>query len=144
MKSSLKKLNSLLTEEYAMINSFDSYLNSLPDGEDKEELTTILMNHEHNASQLKSQIQSLGGKPKDGTHSTPDSIKGESINDNTVVEKVLKKAQQQEKFTVELAQDITRSKVDEDTKYLVQEIVDVNRTHLETIDRLIRKYNARS
>lgn len=142
MKSSLKKLNNLLAEEYAMINSFDSYLNSIPDGEDKEELTTIMMNHEHNASQLRSQIEALGGRPKDSVASSNESMNIQSGSDRTVIEKVLKQAHQQERSTVELAQEITRTKIDEDTKYVIQEIVDVNRTHLATIDRLLKRHNA--
>ncbi|QNO13643.1 ferritin-like domain-containing protein [Alkalicella caledoniensis] len=142
MKSSLKKLNNLLAEEYSMINSFDSYLNSIPDGEDKEELTTIMMNHEHNASQLRSQIEALGGRPKDSVASSNESMNIQSGSDRTVIEKVLKQAHQQERSTVELAQEITRTKIDEDTKYVIQEIVDVNRTHLATIDRLLKRHNA--
>lgn len=141
MKAYIKKLNSLLEEEYAMINNFDSYINSMPDGEDKHELTTIMLNHEQNASQLRNQIEALGGKPKSvatiGSANTD--FKG---TDRTVIEKILKNAYHQEESSVELAQDITRSKVDEDTKYLVQEIVDINRTNLATIDRLLKRHNA--
>lgn len=141
MKAYIKKLNTLLEEEYAMINNFDSYINHMPDGEDKEELTTIMLNHEQNASQLRDQIESLGGKPKSGDMSNAAStdFKG---TDRTVIEKILKTAHDQEQSTVELAKEITRSKIDEDTKYLVQEIVDINRTNLATIDRLLKRHNA--
>ena len=141
MKAYIKKLNSLLEEEYAMINNFDSYINSMPDGEDKHELTTIMLNHEQNASQLRSQIESLGGKPKnvDTNGSTSTNFTG---TDRTVIEKILKTVYDQEESSVELAQEITKSKVDEDTKYLVQEIVDINRTNLATIDRLLKRHNA--
>lgn len=99
-----------------------------------------MLNHEQNFSQLKSQIQSLGGKPKDQNVTTSaTNFKG---SDRTVIEKILKTAYQQEESSVELAQDITKSDVDEDTKYLVQEIVDVNRTNLATIDRLLKRHNA--
>lgn len=140
MKTYIKKLNSLLEEEYAMINNFDTFINNMPDGEDKQELTTIMLNHEQNASQLKSQIEALGGKPKNvNTSSTNSNFKG---TDRAVIEKILKSAYHQEESSVELAQEITKSKVDEDTKYLVQEIVDINRTNLATIDRLLKRHNA--
>ncbi len=141
MSKYLKKLNALLEEEYAMINSFDSYLNNLPEGEDKQELTTIMMDHEQNASQLREQIQSLGGKPKAEMTHAPVNMDLEG-SDRTVIEKILKKAHEQEQSTVELAKEITKSGVDEDTRYLIQEIVDINRTHLATIDRLLKRHNA--
>ena len=139
-----KELQALLKGEHMAIDGYEKYIQSIQDQSVKIELQKIQQDHKMHAISLAERIQNLGGKPADGV-GIVGRVAGvvSSIKDigrtNTVG--VLKQAYKGEDTGIKMADEIVKGDLDNDSRNLVNNMLNDDRNHLGQLDTLIKSQN---
>lgn len=139
--TSIKELNALLKGEHMAIHGYERYMENTNDPNIKSELQKIQIDHKQHAIRLAERIQNLGGRPCSDV-----GVAGEigqimsSIKDfrNRDTKSIVNQAYMGEKNGIKMADELVKGDLDEQSRTLVNDILNVDRTHLSTLDGLIK------
>nr|WP_276020309.1 PA2169 family four-helix-bundle protein [Acetivibrio straminisolvens] len=135
----IKELNSLLEGNYMAIHGYERFIQHVKDPEMKKELQRIQQEHKQNSALIAERIQNLGGVPVDGPGfmgsmaETMSKLKGTS--DDT--EFILKDAAESENKGIKMAEELVRGDLDDESRKIVEKILDVNRKHVSQLNNLL-------
>ena len=135
----VRELNALLKGNYMAIHGYEKFIQNVKDPDAKSELQRIQQEHKENAALIAERIQNLGGVPEDGPGlmgtmgELMNSLKGVSGN----TEFIIKDALESEDKGIKMAEEIVRGDMDQESRKLVEDILDVNRRHVSQLDSLL-------
>lgn len=138
--TSIQELNALLKGEHMAIHGYEKYMESIKDPIVKSQLQKIQIDHKEHAIRLAERIQNLGGHPCSDIGVAGEigqimsSIKG-IMNKET--KSIVNQAYKGEKTGIEMADELVKGDLDEQSRILVNDILDVDRGHLTTLNELI-------
>lgn len=137
----VNELNALLKGEHMAIDAYEDYIQRIEDSEIRNSLQKIQQDHKLHSIMIAERIQTLGGKPAKGVGiggkvaETVTSIKHRSMHEPVII---LKTAYDGEDNGIKMATEIVKGDLDSESAYLVKDILNGDRTHLETLNSLIR------
>lgn len=138
-KDVVKELNAFLKGQYMGIHAYEHYIQSTKDPLIKKELQEIQQDHKNHAMKVAERIQNLGGEPV-----TDEGIVGSVQNAMSrlatpyTTEGMLQNALKgEEHYGIELSEEMVKGDLDEESRMLVEEIIDRDRQHLEKLDSLL-------
>lgn len=138
--TSIAELNALLKGEHMAIHGYERYMESVTDPNIKSELQKIQIDHKEHAIRLAERIQNLGGHPCSDIGVAGEigqimsSFKGMMKKDN---KSIVTQAYKGEKNGLKMADELVKGDLDNQSKALVNDILNVDRTHLSKLDELI-------
>jgi len=136
----IEELNSLLEGNYMAIHGYERYIQHVKDPNIKKELQRIQQEHKQNSALIAERIQNLGGVPVDGPGfmgsmaEVMNKFKGTS--DDT--EFILKDAAESENKGIKMAEELVRGNLDDESRKVVEKILDVNRKHVSQLNNLLQ------
>ncbi len=137
--TSISELNAILKGEYMAIDSYEKYIDNMPDANAKSELQKIQKEHKIQAIALAERVQNLGGTP---TKSVGVIGKvAETISDIKDITKskpssYIEKALNGENQGVNLVNEMIKGDLDNDSKNLVNSMLNQDKTHINTLSGL--------
>lgn len=140
-KTTVKELKAFLKGEHMAIDSYDKYLEKINTPYIKNEFQSIKRDHEHHAVIISERIELLGGKPSKGVGFTGkiaevmSTVKGLGKNDEKFI---VKDAYNGENMGIEIAAEIVKGDLDEQSRKLINEILETDRNHLIALENLIK------
>jgi uncharacterized protein (TIGR02284 family) len=136
----IKSLNQLLQGEYMAVESFNNFIYKLEDKDAKQVFQEVQKQHRENIEKLASYIQDMGGQPNEnlGIKGKMAEIKlnmdlGSETDDNEII----KKAIEGETKGVNMAEKILRGELDDKSRGLTGEILEMDRKSIEKIKNLL-------
>lgn len=140
--TSIQELNALLKGEHMAIHGYENYMENINDMNIKSELQKIQIDHKQHAIKLAERIQNLDGHP-----CSEIGVAGEIGQIMSSIKVIMKKdtksiifqAYRGEKNGIEIANEIVKGDLDDQSKSLVNDILSVDRAHLSKLDELISK-----
>lgn len=138
--TSINELNTFLKGEYMAIDSYERYIQTVKEPAIKGELQKIQKEHKQHAIQISERIQNLGGKPADSpgiAGRVAETISGIKDIGNKSYQTILKEAYNGEDKGIKMADELVKGDLDSESKNLVNNILNTDRTHLNTLDTLI-------
>lgn len=139
-RSTINELNAFLKGEHMAIDAYEKYLRKINTPYIKSEFEQIKDDHEHHAVLLSERIELLGGKPARGVGFTGkvaevmSSVKGIGKTDEKFI---IKDAYHGEDLGIEMAEEIIKGDLDEKSNKLIDEILEKDRNHLDTLKSLM-------
>jgi bacterioferritin len=136
----IEELNTLLRGHYMGIRSFEHYIHKLEDEDIRSQFQQMQQEVKHNAERVAERIQNLGGVPADdeGFTGSMHSFMGKMmIPDSTegIIENAIKG---EDRYGVEYSEELVKGDLDPESKRIVEEVLDVNRRHVEQLNRLLQ------
>ena len=139
-KDIVKELNAYLKGEYMGIHAYEHYIQQVEDPTVKKELQRIQQEHKRHAAKLAERIQNLGGKAVEDNGLMLSiregmlNIKGFPEDINAILQEAMKG---QEKG-VQMAEEIVRGDIDQESRQIVEENLDEDREHLDQLNNLMQ------
>lgn len=138
----INELNTVLKGEHMAIDGYEKYYQRIDDQYVKEELQKIQIDHKNDAIRIAKRIQDIGGEPADGVGFS--GKMAELMSDVTDIGKTdtvlyLKDAYEGERKGIQMATEIVKGDLDEESHQIIKDILNDDRKHLETLDSLIKK-----
>lgn len=139
-KSTVNELNAFLKGEHMAIDAYEKYLEKINTPYIKSEFEQIRKDHERHAVLLSERIELIGGKPVNGVGFTGkiaevmSSVKGIGKTDEKFI---IKDAYHGENMGIEMAEEIIKGDLDEKSNKLIGEILEKDRSHLDTLKNLM-------
>ncbi|OIJ18135.1 rubrerythrin family protein [Anaerobacillus alkalidiazotrophicus] len=139
MEHVIKELNEFLKGQYMGIHSYEHYIQKLEDSKIKKEFQQIQQEHKIHAMKVAKRIQNLGGKPVDD-EGFVGSIQGfiNQLNLPDTPEGLIKGALKGEDFGIQMSEEIVKSDLDDESRELIEEILDRDRQHTFLLSKLIQ------
>ncbi|KGP90682.1 hypothetical protein N780_03075 [Pontibacillus chungwhensis BH030062] len=135
----IKTLNTFLKGQYMGVHAYEHYIKKLEDPSIKKEFQRIQQEHKQHAQQVSTRIQDLNGTPVDdeGIIGSVQGFIGEFMMPDET-DKIIDSAVRAESYyAVELSEEIVKGDVDPETKELIEQIIDEDRAHVESLHRLL-------
>lgn len=138
--TAIKELNALLKGEHMAIHGYEKYMEDINDQNLKSELQKIQIDHKHHAIRLAERIQNLGGRPCSDVGVAGEigqimsGIKSISKKDT---KSIVTQAYNGEKNGIRMADELVKGDLDEQSRTLVNDILDVDRGHLTKLNEFI-------
>ncbi|MCX7774342.1 MAG: PA2169 family four-helix-bundle protein [Clostridia bacterium] len=142
-KTTLDTLNQLLKGEEMAISSYAKFIHDAEDANLKNEFKNIQKEHNKHAQLLSERIIELGGTPQYGT-----GVAGvmadvryafESMGDRKDYD-VLKEAWHGEDQGVAMAEKVADDKLDDKSRVLVHDIMQMDHDHIRKLEKLLDEY----
>lgn len=143
-KTSEKELNAFLKGEHMAIDGYEKYIQSVSEENVKNQLQNIQKDHKQHAIQVAERIQDLGGKPEDGVGVAGKMAEAVSnVKDMGRVDtlSVLKQAYEGEMTGIKMADELVKGDLDQDSANIVNNILNVDKGHLNVLDNLIKSHD---
>jgi len=140
----IKKLNSILEEEYMAINSFDALIKHAKDTSIRSELEEIQQTHKQHVTKIFTKIQNLGGTPPNSigiqgvVSETISNIKHIGTTDNT---SYLKEALQGEYMGIKTVNELLDNNSDSSSSELLNSILSEYQTNVNSLNNIINNAN---
>lgn len=139
--TAISELNALLKGEHMAIHGYERYMKKIEDPDIKTEFQKIQIDHKQHAIRLAERIQNLGGHPCSDV-----GIAGEigqlmsSIMDikDRDTNSIVNQAYKGEKTGIRMADELVKGDLDEQSRQLVDDILNIDRSHLTTLDGLMK------
>lgn len=136
----VEELNTLLRGTYMGVRSFEHYIQHVKDAKLKHEFQSMQQETKHNAEKLSERIQNLDGVPanSEGASGRMHSfIHNVVLSDdsNEIIKDAIKGA---DKYGVEYSEEVAKGDLDQESKQLVEEVIDTNRRHAEHLRNLLQ------
>lgn len=136
----INELNALLKGEHMAIHGYEKYMENINDPNIKSELQKIQINHKQHAIKLAERIQNLGGHPCNDVGVAGEI--GQIMSSIKVINKkdsksIITQAYNGEKKGIKMADELVKGDLDNQSKTLVNDILNVDRSHLTKLDELI-------
>jgi uncharacterized protein (TIGR02284 family) len=138
--TSIQELNALLKGEHMAIHGYEKYMENINDPNIKSQFQKIQIDHKQHAIRLAERIQNLGGHPCSDIGVAGEigqlmsSVKSFMNKDN---QSIVNQAYTGEKNGIEVADELVKGDLDDQSRTLVNDILDVDRSHLSTLNELI-------
>lgn len=139
-KTNIVELNALLRGEHMAIDGYEKYIQNITEPNIRGELQKIQQEHKQHAIKISERIQNLGGRPTDGVGiggrvaEVMSSIKDMGTKD---VKAILKDAYNGENNGIKMADELVKGDLDNDSMTLVNNLLNADRNHLNTLGALI-------
>ncbi|MCP8967654.1 DUF2383 domain-containing protein [Ectobacillus ponti] len=141
MDQTVKELNKFLKGQYMAIHGYEHYMQKEPDPQVRAELQQIQQEHKMNAMRVAERIQHLGGTPVTD-EGLLGSIQGYLHNlkiprdTGIILENAL---HGEDYYGMEVAKDEVAGKLDEESKRLIDSILENQQTHVDRLNALLQK-----
>lgn len=138
--TSIKELNAFLKGEHMAIHVYEKYMENINDPNIKSELQKIQIDHKQHAIRLAERIQNLGGHPCSDVGVAGEigqiisGIRGINKKDT---KSIVMQAYTGEKNGIQMADELVKGDLDDQSRTLVNDILDVDRGHLTKLDEFI-------
>lgn len=134
----IHELNEFLKGQYMGIHSYEEYIQKLEDDHMKKVFQDIQKDHKIHAMKVAERIQDLGGKPVDD-EGIVGSIQGfvNQLNLPDTTEGLIQGALKGEAIGIEMSEKIVRGDLDEESRKLVEEILDKDRQHTQLLNSFL-------
>lgn len=138
--TSINELNAFLKGEHMAIDGYEKYIQNVDDQNIKAELQKIQQHHKQHAIKIAERVQNLGGKPVDGVGTA-----GRMAQIMTDIKdmgkkgtnEILKDAYNGESNGIKMGEEVVKGDLDQDSKSLVNSILNDDREHLNTLSNLM-------
>lgn len=136
----VKELNAFLKGRYMGIHQYENYIQKANDAKFKVELQRLQQDHKRHAQLVAERIQNLGGTPVESPGFTGtiqewmSEIKGFPETDEELLLGMLKA---EDKYAVELSEEIVKGDLDPDSTKLIEQIIDEDRQHVQFLKNLV-------
>jgi len=139
MNNVVKELNAYLKGEYMAIKSYEKFIERIKETGVKQELQNIQQDHEKHAFKISERIRNLGGKPvKDaGYMGIMFDMKNLMKRNKDDTEFILEDAGRGEYRGIRMAEEIVKGDLDEQSKKLVNDLLNEDRSHVEKMRNLM-------
>lgn len=135
----IHELNDFLEGQYMGIHQYERLIQHTHDTRVKEVFQQIQQDHKQNALKVSERIQDLGGSAVDGVGimgqigETMQLLKGTPEDTNLL----LKEACNGEEMGIRKSEQIVRGDLDVESRQIIEEVLDVDRRHVELLKELI-------
>ncbi|GGM26939.1 hypothetical protein GCM10011351_10870 [Paraliobacillus quinghaiensis] len=135
----IEELNTILRASYMGIHSFEHYIQRLDDDELKKSFQTMQQDTKQSALKIAERIQNLGGEPANSEgfsgamHSYMHKLKI-SGDPQKILEDAIKGINN---YGVEYSEELVKGDLDQESKEVVEEVIDTNRKHVEQLKQLL-------
>ena len=132
-KKVVEELNAYLKGEYMAIKSYEKFIERTKDPDVKQELQNIQQDHKKHAFKISERIRNLGGKPVKGAGyiGIMSDMKNLVKRNKYDTEFILKDAGRGEYRGIQMAEEIVKGDLDEQSKKLVNDLLNEDRSHVE-------------
>lgn len=136
----IKELNAFLKGQYMGIHSYENYIQKINNEDIKKELQQIQQDHKEHAAKVAERIQNLGGKPVDdegfigSMQQVMSQIKGIPDDTGQMLKNILKG---EDTYGIQLSEEIVKGDLDDESRKLVEEILDHDRKHVKILNNLL-------
>jgi bacterioferritin len=135
----IEELNTLLRGTYMGIRSLEHYIQEVENNELKNNFQSMQQDIKLNAQKIAERIQNLGGVPADdeGVSGSIHSFMHKIMlpNDSRkIIEDALKGV---DKYGVHYSEELVKGDLDQTSKQIVEEVIDINRRHVEHLRHLL-------
>ena len=137
----VQELNTLLKGEYMAIHGYERFIQNAEDQKAKSELQKIQKDHKKHAILIAERIQNLGARPVEdvgimGTIAQAfDSIK--NLPDQKDTRFILHDAYEGEQKGIQMAEEIAKGDLDEESEKLIKNILKEDRKHVQALKKLL-------
>lgn len=141
-QTSINELNAFLKGEQMAIESYQKFIHNLNDRQVSKELQKIQNDHQQHANKIAQRIKELEGKPGDdpGVMGKMALVMADLKNmGKSDPAAILKDAYAGESKGIEMAEEIVKGDLDHESEAMIRNILDNDRGHLETLNKLMRK-----
>jgi len=134
----VEELNTLLRGSYMGIHSFEHYIQKLDDDELKRNFQIMQKDTKQNAQKIAERIQNLGGVPANSEgfsgvmHSYMHKLKI-SGDQQKILDDAIKGVNN---YGVEYSEELVKGDLDQESRKIVEEVIDTNRRHVEQLKSL--------
>ncbi|MCD5324645.1 MULTISPECIES: ferritin-like domain-containing protein [Pontibacillus] len=135
----VKTLNTFLKGQYMGVHAYEHYIQKLDEPHIKKEFQRIQQEHKQHAQQVAERIQDLNGTPVDdeGLIGSVQGFIGKFMMPDETDKIIDSAARAESYYAVELSEEIVKGDVDPQTKQLIDQIIDEDRSHVESLHRLL-------
>ncbi len=139
VKKVVEELNAYLRGEYMAIKSYEKFIERTKDPNVKREFLSIQQDHKKHAYKISERIRSLGGKPVKGAGymGIMSDMKNLVKRNKDDTKFILKDAGRGEYRGIRMAEEIVKGDLDEQSKKLVNDLLNEDRGHVEKMRGLI-------
>ncbi|GGD18577.1 ferritin-like domain-containing protein [Pontibacillus salipaludis] len=135
----IKTLNTFLKGQYMGVHAYEQYIKKLDDPMIKKEFQKIQQDHKQHAQQVATRIQDLNGTPVDdeGLIGSVQGFIGKFMMPDETHKIIDSAARAESYYAVELSEEIVKGDLDPETKELIEQVIDEDRAHVESLHRLL-------
>ncbi|QST00860.1 ferritin-like domain-containing protein [Pontibacillus sp. ALD_SL1] len=135
----IKTLNTFLKGQYMGVHAYEHYIKKLEDPSIKKEFQRIQQEHKQHAQQVATRIQDLNGTPVDdeGVIGSFQGFIGKFMMPDETDKIIDSAARAESYYAVELSEEIVKGDLDPESKELIEQIIDEDRSHVESLHRLL-------
>ncbi|WP_345240304.1 ferritin-like domain-containing protein [Pontibacillus salipaludis] len=135
----IKTLNTFLKGQYMGVHAYEQYIKKLDDPMIKKEFQKIQQDHKQHAQQVAARIQDLNGTPVDdeGLIGSVQGFIGKFMMPDETDKIIDSAARAESYYAVELSEEIVKGDLDPETKELIEQVIDEDRAHVESLHRLL-------
>lgn len=135
----IKELNAFLKGQYMGIHAYENLIQSTEDFYLKKELQKIQQDHKIHAMRIAERIQNLGGTPvsNEGFRGSIQNYVGKITAPKSIDEILRKALKGEEYYGIHISHEIVEGDLDPQSMQLVDEILDHDEKHVDTIKKLL-------
>jgi bacterioferritin len=138
-KKVVKELNAYLKGEYMAIKAYGNFMERTKDLSVKQELQNIQRDHYKHAAKVSERIRQLGGKPVNsaGLMGTMSDMKNLIKRNSDGTRFILKDAGRGEYRGIQMAEEVVKGDLDQESLKLIKDILDEDRSHVSKLNDYI-------
>lgn len=121
------------------IHSYEEFIRQTDDPDVKSALQKIQQDHKYHAAKIAERIQNLGGQPVDGIGLTGEFMIGMKGLKNKDTLSVLKDAFSGEQRGIQMASEIIKGDLDDESMSMVQSFLQEDQQHLKSLLDLLER-----
>lgn len=136
--NNINELNMVLKGEYMAIDKYDHYIKGINNDSIKSEMQKIQQTHKQQATNISTRVQQLGGNPinTSGIAGFISEITS-NIRNEKDTQTIVKSAIEGEKMGIDTTYDILNNITDEDSKNLINGVINENKNVIGTLSNLM-------
>lgn len=139
-----KELNAILKGEFMAIDFYEEYMKKIDDENIKSKLQEIQQDHKHHSLLLSDRIVDLGGHPAHGVGlggKMAELMNNVKHMKKSTIASYLEEAKQGEDKGIAMSREVVRGDLDKKSMNLVQDILDTDDKHVDTLDSMLDAIN---
>ncbi|MFC4321607.1 DUF2383 domain-containing protein [Litchfieldia salsa] len=137
----IEELNTLLRGQYMGIRSFEHYIQQVNEEDMKHTFQQMQQEIKQNSQKIAERIQNLGGVPADdeGVSGSMHSFMHKFMIPDTTEGMISDAVKGEEQYGVHYSEELVKGDLDSETQRIVEEVIDVQRRHVEKLKSLLNK-----
>lgn len=135
----INTLNEFLQGQYMGIRAYERFIEKLEDDNVRKQFQLMQQEHKQHALQVAERIQNLGGVPVN-SEGVGGSIQGflSQFRLPDTIEGMIESARKGEnEYGIGMSEEIVRGDLDEESRHLIESILDRDRQHVKILDELL-------